>query len=40
VCIVLCVDGENSQSEMLYILGVMLVKLKEGNVGFDISVEV
>jgi len=37
---VLCVDEEHSHLEMLYIVFVIVVKFKEGNMGFDISVEV
>jgi len=37
---VLCVDEEHSHLEMLSIVFVIVVKLKEGNMGFDISVEV
>jgi hypothetical protein len=37
---VLCVDEENSHLEMLSFVFVIVVKFKEGNVGFDISVEV
>jgi hypothetical protein len=37
---VVCVDEENSHLEMLSIVFVTVVKFKEGNLGFDISVEV
>jgi hypothetical protein len=34
---VVCVDEESSRLEMLSIVFVIVVKFKEGNVGFDIS---
>jgi len=34
---VVCVDEENSRLEMLSIVFVIVVKFKEGNLGFDIS---
>ena len=37
---VLCVDEEHSHLEMLSVVFVIVVKFKESNVGFDISVEV
>jgi hypothetical protein len=37
---VLCVEEENSPLEMLFVVSVIVVKFKEGNVGFDVSVEV
>jgi hypothetical protein len=40
VVMLLSVDEENNHLEMLSVVFVIVVKFKESNVGFDISVEV